>query len=90
MQEKQKTESADSLKSAENEILNSMQALREKHGIDITIAHSMLFTATLTTMKKFCLTEGQFDSMFEGYLTMAQEQFAGLKRPNHNGTETRQ
>lgn len=90
MQEKQKNESAALLKSAEAQIMASMIALREKHGTDITIAHSMLFMATLTTMKEFCLTEDQFDSMFEGYLTMAQEQFSGLKRPTHLGTETRQ
>lgn len=90
MQEKQKNESADLLKSAEAQILDSMVSLREKHGVDITIAHSMLFMASLTTMKKFCINDEQFDSMFEGYLTMAQERFSGLKRPTHIGTETRQ
>ena len=81
MQEKQKNESADLLKSAEAQILDSMVSLREEHGVDITIAHSMLFMASLTTMKKFCINDEQFDSMFEGYLTMAQERFSGLKRP---------
>lgn len=90
MQEKPKPESVALLKSAEEEILASMQSLRAKHGADLTLAHSMLFMATLSTMKKFCLTQGQFEAMFEGYLTLAQERFSGLKRPTHPGTETRQ
>lgn len=90
MQEKPKNESADCLKSAEAEVFSSMRALREQHGVDLTIAHSMMFMATLTTMKSLCLTPEQFTAMFECYMSMAQEQFCELKKPNVNWTDTRQ
>lgn len=90
MQETQKNESAECLKSAEEAVFDSMRALREKHGVDITIAHSMLFMATFTTMKQFCLSPEQFTAMFECYISMAQERFSGLPKPNVDWTDTRQ